>query len=491
MWNLPQFDERSGEPIYRQLYEHLRAEIIAGRLAKGSRIPAMRDLSAQLNLNRATVASAYELLEREGLIQTRANRGSFVAGAEPGSGETFFAGRIAGDSLTEASLPPMPEDCVNFTSARPAGELFPLEEFRAVCAEVIGSGEVERILQLGAPQGYGPLRRRLLEDAAKRGEAGADDEVMVTNGCQQGFDLLQRVLTQPGDAVAVEDPIYPGLKSVFQQAGVRVLGVRVGPEGMDVEAFEALAKREKLRLVAVTPNFQNPTGATMPEAARRRLLEAAKAAGVPVVENDVYGALRYSGEPVKSLKQMDDAGIVIRLNSFSKIAFPGLRVGWVTGRRELIAAMSARKQITDLHSDQLSQAVLLRFMESGRLEAHVGRMVETGRQRLEAAMKALKAWMPAGTRVMKPEGGMNLWVSLPEPLDASALLERAFAGGAAYLPARYFAVTLVDTGGLRLSFAHLAEDRIEEGIGRLGIVLEDELARARAAWREDKSPVIV
>jgi 2-aminoadipate transaminase len=212
---------------------------------------------------------------------------------------------------------------------------------------------------------------------------------------------------------------------------------------------------------------------------------------VPGVENDVYGALRYSGEPVNSLKQMDEAGIVIRLNSFSKIAFPGLRVGWVTGRRELIAAMSARKQITDLHSDQLSQAVLLRFMESGRLEAHVGRMVEAGRKRLEAAMKAAKAWLPAGTRVMKPEGGMNLWVSLPEPLDASALLERAFAGGVAYLPARYFAVAGVEAGGLRLSFAHLSEERIEEGIGRLGIVLEDELSRARLAWREDKSPVIV
>jgi len=216
---------------------------------------------------------------------------------------------------------------------------------------VIGSNEAERILQLGSPYGYAPLRRRLLEEAAERGEAKPGDEVMVTNGCQQGLDLLQRVLSAPGDAVAVEDPIYPGLKSVFHQAGVRVLGVRVTPEGMDVDAFEALAKREKLRLVAVTPNFQNPTGTTMPAGARRRLLEVARDAGVPVLENDVYGALRYEGEAVPSLMSMDEAGIVVRVNSFSKIAFPGLRVGWVTGRRELIAAMAARKQVTDLHSD--------------------------------------------------------------------------------------------------------------------------------------------
>lgn len=269
------------------------------------------------------------------------------------------------------------------------------------------------------------------------------------------------------------------------------MGVRVTAAGMDVDGFEALSKKEKLRLVAVTPNFQNPTGTTLPEAARRRLLEVARDASVPVLENDVYGALRYEGGAVPSLKSMDEAGIVVRLNSFSKIAFPGLRVGWVTGKRELIAAMAARKQVMDLHSDQLSQAVLLRFAESGRLEAHVGRMVEAGRKRLAAAMAACRTWLPAGTRITEPRGGMNLWLSLPEPLDASALLERAFAAGVAYLPAKYFAVSGAEPGGLRLSFAHLSEDRIEEGIGRLGIVLEDELARARAVWREDPSPAIV
>jgi 2-aminoadipate transaminase len=188
---------------------------------------------------------------------------------------------------------------------------------------------------------------------------------------------------------------------------------------------------------------------------------------------------------------MDEAGIVVRLNSFSKIAFPGLRVGWVTARRELISAMAARKQITDLHSDQLSQAVLLRFMESGRLEAHVGRMVEAGRGRLAAALGACGTWLPAGTRWTEPQGGMNVWVSLPEPLDASALLEKACAAGVAYLPAKYFAVGWAEPGGLRLSFAHLPEERIEEGVARLGIVCEDELARARAAWRDDRAPAIV
>jgi 2-aminoadipate transaminase len=262
-------------------------------------------------------------------------------------------------------------------------------------------------------------------------------------------------------------------------------------QGLDVDELEALARRENLRLVAVTPNFQNPTGATMPLEARRRLLAVARDLGLPVIENDVYGALRYSGEPLPSLKSMDETGLVVRLNSFSKIAFPGLRVGWMTGRKELIGRAAARKQLTDLHSDQLSQAVLLRFIESGRLAAHVARMVESGRARLGRLVEACEALLPLGTRITRPEGGMNLWVSLPEPFDASALLERAVGAGVAYLPSRFFAVTGAEPGGLRLSFAHLAEDRIEEGVSRLGSLLEEEAARARAVWREDPSPAIV
>ncbi len=491
MFNLPQFDAASGDPIYKQLYEHIRGEILSGRLVRGSKLPATRELSIQLDLNRTTVAAAYELLEKEGLIRGLVGRGSFVAAIGPGAGDEFWAPRLVQDLPAEAALPPMPPDCVNFTSARPAGDLFPLEAFRASCGEVMEPGDAERILELGSPHGFGPLRKRLLEQAIERGEAREDDEVMITNGCQQALDLLQRVLTVPGDTVAVEDPIYPGLKNVFNQAGVRVAGVKVAADGMDLDELEALLKRERIRLIAVTPNFQNPTGATMPAEARRRLLRAARDAGVPVLENDVYGALRYEGEPVRSLKSMDEWGIVVRLNSFSKVAFPGLRVGWVTAGRGLISALAAKKQLTDLHSDQLSQAVLLRFMESGRLETHVKRMVEAGRARLARVVESCKSWLPPGTKWTHPRGGMNLWVSLPEPLDASALMEKAFAAGVAYLPSKFFAVGLAEPGGLRLSFAHLPEERIEEGIARLGIVLEDELARGRAARRDDRSPAIV
>ncbi|MBI5283396.1 MAG: PLP-dependent aminotransferase family protein [Candidatus Solibacter usitatus] len=476
---LPQLDNSSTEPIYRQLHAYIRQEILSGRLAPGERIPPTRELAGQLGLNRATVASAYELLEQEGLIRGHVGRGSFVAGPGFRWDERFMA--------APASDPPIPsaDGVINFTSARPAEELFPMDEFRASCTEVIEGGEAVKILQLGSPLGYAPLRRYLLAGASP------ESDVLVSSGCQQAFDLLQRLFTQPGDTVLVEDPIYPGLRNVFARAGVRTVGVPVGPDGLDTEALPRLITRERSRLLVVTPNFQNPTGATMPLAARQNLLKNAHESGLIVVENDIYGDLRYAGEPLPTLAQLDGSGLTLQIKSFSKLAFPGLRVGWVVGPRAVIARLAEIKQWTDLHSDQLSQAVLLRFAESGRLDRHRQRMVEAGAERLKAVLEACERHLPAGTRFTRPQGGMNLWVRLPEPLDASELLPRAQAAGASYLPGRYFAVTRPEPGALRLSFAGLTPAAIESGLARLGRMFKDELEVARSAPSAGLEPAIV
>jgi 2-aminoadipate transaminase len=241
----------------------------------------------------------------------------------------------------------------------------------------------------------------------------------------------------------------------------------------------------------VTPNFQNPTGATLPGPARKAVLRAAREARVVVVENDIYGELRYEGEPVPTLKRLDDSGDVVLLRSFSKIAFPGLRVGWVTGPRVLLARLEEAKQWTDLHTDQLSQAVLLRFAESGRLAAHRVRMIAAGGERLAAVLAGCERWLPEGARFTRPQGGMNLWVRLPEPLDAAELLPRAQRENVTYLPGRYFEVSRHDPGALRLSFAGLAPDKIRAGLAVLGEIFSKELDRARAARHSQPAPAMV
>ncbi len=467
----------SSVPLYRQLYEQIAHKIHSGDLARGERVPATRELAGLLGLNRTTVSAAYEILESEGLISGQVGRGSFVTGPP-----TSAAAAVDWNGLLERSDVPAAgptggfgREVISFVMSRPSRALFPLDEFRASCAAVLARHDLADILQLGSPSGYEPLRRHLLEDARRLNLARPGDDLIITNGCQQALDLIGRVLVRPGDTVAVEDPVYTGLKNLLAGMGAQLVGIPVGVDGLDVAHLERVLERERPRFLVVTSNFQNPTGATLTLAARRTLLDAARSAGVPVVENDAYGELRYRGEPVPAIKQLDEHGGTVLLRSFSKVSFPGLRVGWAVGPKPLIDRLRTAKEASDLHTDQLSQAVLLEFVESGRLEAHRTRMLEAGSERLDATLDACREFLPAGTRWTRPEGGMNIWVRLPEPLDAGELLGRAQKEGVAYLPGRYFAVSRLEPGALRLSFAGLAADQIRAGLKILGRILADEL----------------
>jgi 2-aminoadipate transaminase len=289
--------------------------------------------------------------------------------------------------------------------------------------------------------------------------------------------------------------VYLGVRRVFERAGVRLIGVPVGPEGIDLESLERVLSRttarEQPRLLSITPNFQNPTGATMPLSARQALLRITKAAGVTVIENDIYGPLCYDGEPIPAIKHLDETGDTILLRSFSKVAFPGLRVGWVIARRALIEKLTEAKQWSDLHTDQLSQAVLLRFAESGRLERHRRRMLVAGRERLQATLEACEKYLPPAATYTRPRGGMSLWIQLPESLDAGELLSRAEREGVTYLPGSYFAVSRPQRNGLRISFAGMTPEEIRSGVAILGRIFRDELDRVRVYAPLVEAPALV
>jgi 2-aminoadipate transaminase len=484
-------DPTAEAPLYKQLFQQIAQQIRSGQLAQGERIPATRELAGLLGLNRTTVSAAYEMLEAEGLISGHVGRGSFVTG---GPAPRAFDG-VDWMALLDRGDAPAPtrnastSDGISFAFSRPSRDLFPLDEFRASCAAVLARHDLADILQLGSPAGYEPLRRYLLDDARRSNTAAPGDDVLITNGVQQALDLIGRVLLRSGDTVAVEDPIYPGLRNLLAGTGAQLCGIPSAAVGMDPAQLERAIEREHPRMIVVTPNFQNPTGLTVPLHGRRALLDAARRAGVPLIENDAYGELRYTGEPLPSLKQLDESGGVVLLRSFSKVSFPGLRVGWALGPKPLIDRLRAAKEAADLHSDQLAQAVLLEFAESGRLEAHLARVLHAGAERLAATLEACREHLPHGSRWTQPEGGMNLWVRLPEPLDAADLLPRAQREGVSYLPGRYFAVSRMDPGELRLSFAGLTPEQIRKGLAILGRVAKNELEAAVRSF--EPSPAMV
>ena len=273
----------------------------------------------------------------------------------------------------------------------------------------------------------------------------------------------------------------------FSRTGARLLPVPLNRHGLDVDALEALVARERPRVLVVTPSFQNPTGATLPLDRRKRIVALAQRFGLILIENDIYSELRYHGSPLPTLKELDETGNTILLRSYSKVSFPGLRVGWAIAPRAVIARLAEAKQISDLHSDQLSQAVILRFAESGELDAHLARTCATGAARLAAALAALKTFLPPGSSFTRPEGGMSLWVELPAPLSAEALLARVEEQGVNFLPGRYFSPRASHQRGLRLSFGSLSPEQIRRGIQTIGQCAALELSALELAASANKN----
>jgi 2-aminoadipate transaminase len=473
-----ELDLGSDTPLYKQLADSIRTLVERGSIEAGERLPATRELAGLLGLNRTTISSAYALLEEAGLLEGHVGRGSFVAkkfrtaGTETMDWEALLppVGPLlsAGDSVT-----------VSFANSRPSEEAFPLAQFRRLSKQVVDSPEASGILQLGSPHGYAPLRRFLLGQAAGHGIAHSGDDLIITNGCQQALDLIARLFAPGKDLVALEDPVYHGLLRVFMRAGAKIVSIPVDGAGVNVDALRVTVEQHRPRILVVTPSFQNPTGVTLPLERRKRIVDIAQRFGVVLVENDIYSDLRYRGKALPTLKELDDSGQTILLRSYSKISFPGLRVGWVIAPRPVVARLADVKQISDLHSDQLSQAILLRFAESGELDRHLDRTRRAGLERLNAVLEACERYLPAGSKFTRPEGGMNLWVELPAPLTAARLLAATQERGVNFLPGPYFADGRGHERGLRISFGGLTPEQIKFGIQILGQAAAAELA-ARA-----------
>lgn len=499
-------------PLYVQLRDQLRALVHSGELRAGDRIPASRELAVQLGVHRTTVANAYAELESEGLIQGHVGRGTFICGVPVkqftppprtngngnGAGgirwEALFADERGDEGLSRL-MPDVPSDAIAFVNARPSEEFFPIEEIRRCCNSVVRA-EGRRVLQLGSTDGYEPLRRVLIEMLRGEGLTVRPEQLLITDGCQQSLDLLCKTFLRPGDSVLIENPAYPGAVAIFTGAHTRILGATVqtdsrrGPLGVDVEALESVLMQNRVKFILVTPDFQNPTGTTLPLAERRKLLEVTSRYHVPIVEDAIYARLRLRGSDVPSLKALDRTGNVIQIDSFSKIAFPGLRVGWCIGPERAIERLRLVKQSTDLHTDQLAQATLAEFVRRGHLARHLAKMKKVYRTRLEVLEEALRKHMPEETTWTRPEGGMTIWVTLPPGFDAGELLIHIRERGIWFVPGRYFYIQNPEPNTLRLGFAGLEEAQIARGVQKLGELLSAEFRnRQRGARHEISSRV--
>jgi 2-aminoadipate transaminase len=491
-------------PLYVQLRDQVRALVHGGELRPGDRIPATRELAVQLGVHRTTVANAYAELESEGLIQGHVGRGTFICNNGNGSKitpapptlngnggirwESLFADE-RGDDLLSRLTQSATEDSISFVAARPDSNLFPVAEL-AQCCQTVMKREGPELLQMGPSDGYPPLKAALVEMLRAEGLAIKDENLVITGGGQQALDLLCKAFLRPGDSVLLENPTYPGAIAVFASARVRCLGVPVHSEtepgaipGVDVAALEATLLSNRVKLMVLTPDFQNPTGTTLPLATRRRILEIAARYQVPIVEDHIYARLHAEGQRVPTFKQLDRSNTVIQIDSFSKVAFPGLRVGWCVAPASVIERLRLVKQTTDLHTDQLAQAVFAEFMKRGLLTRHISKMRKVYARRLDAMQAALKRHMPEGTNWTHPTGGMCLWVELPAGFDASELLIHVRERGVLFAPGRYFFLQNPQPNTLRLSFSNVDERQIARGVEALAGLLKQEMRKRQRGGR--------
>ena len=491
-------------PLYIQLRDQIRALVHCGDLRPGERIPASRELAAQLGVHRTTVANAFAELESEGLITGHVGRGTFIRGENvpkkisalpnPTSvdgglrWESLFADE-RGEEFLSRLTQGASRGAISFVLARPATQFFPIEELRK-CSNTVWRKEGPEILQMGPTDGYPPLKQAIIAMLRSEGYEAKDENLLITDGCQQALDLVCKAFLRPGDTVLLENPMYPGALAIFTGARARILGVPVNAEsgpgmtpGVDVSAIEAVLMQNRVKMMVLTPDFHNPTGTTLPVAERRRLLEIAARFQVPIIEDHIYARLRARGERVPSLKQLDRSNLVIQVDSFSKIAFPGMRVGWIVAPSNVIERLRLVKQSSDLHTGHLAQAILAEYVRRGLLGRHLERTRKAYSSRLAALEQALSRYMPSGSKWTRPEGGMCVWVELPPGFDSNDLLIHTRERGVVFSPGRYFYFQNPQPNTLRIGFTGVTEREIARGIATLADVLRAEMRKRQRGTR--------
>jgi 2-aminoadipate transaminase len=358
-------------------------------------------------------------------------------------------------------------EVISFAGGLPAPELFDAEGIREAYAGVLGE-QPRRVLQYSTTEGDPALRSAVAARLTARGLPTEAGSLLVTGGSQQGLTLLAATLLEPGDVVLVENPTYLAALQCFGFAGARVVPVPTDGDGVIPDALGELVRRERPKLLYLIPNFQNPTGRTLPAERRRAVAEVAGRYGLWIAEDDPYGELRFEGASRPWIAGLEEAADrTVLLGSFSKIMAPGMRLGWLRAPAGLLRSCVIAKQAADLHTSTVDQAAAARYLATRDLDAHLARVRTAYRARRDALLAGLPAALPAGSSWSRPEGGMFVWVRLPAGHDAGALLTAAVARGVAYVPGAPFFAADPDPAGLRLSFTTHTPREIGEGLARL------------------------
>jgi GntR family transcriptional regulator / MocR family aminotransferase len=497
-------DHDAAMPLHRQVYAELRRSILTGRLLPGQRVPSTRSLSQSLGISRTTVTQGYEQLLSEGYLETRHGSGTFVCGQLP---ETLlqteaiapidppkpsairlsrYAQSMTGNPLV---LQTYPDAEISFRYGRPALQHFPIDLWRKLLSRHCNAdtGWLDYALDAQGDVGL----RTAIAGYLRRARAVQCDpsQIVLTNGTQQGLDLILRVLIEPGDTIALEDPGYLSARKVFLSHQVNLLPIPVDASGLVVEYLTQLTRAgmPPVRLLSVTPSHQFPTGATLSLSRRLALLQWSRKTGAIIIEDDYDSEYRYGDQPMPALQGLDSSDSVIYMGTFSKVLFPSLRIGYLVLPPQLVPFIAQAKWLSDRQLPMLEQKVLTDFIEAGHLESHIRKMRSHYDRRRQVLVQALQQHFDSQVTILGEKAGIHVMVRFSLDLSGAEIMARSLQAGVGIVPA--LPCYLADGGDREfiLGYGELEEGAIVEGIQRLAIALLGSMSFFDASLADNSS----
>ncbi len=478
IFKIIKLDKEQPQHLYVQLYKSIKEFILEGKLQEGDRLPPVRKMADMMGINNVTVVKAYEILEQEGIVYKRVGSGTYIAPQTSPKINNTDMENIAdkevykSTSLIEQGQIKIDENMINFASATPSAELFPVEDFKKVLNEVLDRDKGYAFgYQEG--QGYYPLRQILSSYIDQYDIIAEAENIQIISGAQQGIDIVAKALLNYGDYVIIESPSYTGAMAAFQSRGARIIDIPLDKDGLNLELLEKKIITHHPKLLYVMPNFQNPTGVTYSKNKKEKLLEICNKYGVFIMEDDYLSELNYYKEDNTTLKCLDTNEIVIYIKSFSKIFMPGLRLGFLIIPSNLHGKLLRAKHTSDISTSGLLQRALELYLKRGIWQQHLQYMEGKYKERFEKMCRCIEIYMPTEVEYTLPRGGVNFWFKLPTNCSSHNLYEMAVKRNIVFAPGNLFYLNNNYNEYFRLSIAAVNPSEIEAGMKELGEIIKN------------------
>ncbi|UGB33363.1 PLP-dependent aminotransferase family protein [Metabacillus sp. B2-18] len=475
------FEIKEGRPVYIQLKEYLKRMITNGYLLENQKLPSTRELSSLLSISRNTVLTAYADLEQEGLIYAVKGKGNFVSWVETFKSlsiQLSWPNKVNEQTLLVDELDLKKhgvrwnKEFISFNSIAPDEKLFDVENFkRAFLNRMSMEGDI--VLNYGYAKGYQPLIEYLLHYMEIKGVDTRNKDILITNGFTEGLDLVLSSLTKKSGRVLCENPTNDSALKLFRLHGFEIDGIQMDNDGVNIRQLETLLSKKEYDFAYLIPSYHNPTGIVTSSQKRKEIMDLFSAYQLPIIENGFNEELRYSGSHLASLASFAGQGNnVIYISSFSKILFPGLRVGWILADKELINYLESMKRARTIHTSTLDQAVLYQYLNDGYFEKYLKKAKSVYKRKHELAVHCCKQFIPF--KRLTGDGGLHLFIELEDHIDARKLLEKCYQRGVVFVPGNIFHTDNSGHHTLRLGFSRLTEREIMQGIKIIGDTLKND-----------------